>query len=548
MQLKNNIVIGLLGTERDLSERKWRPTVALCKHKDFPIARFELLFQPKYRKLANQVAKDIMAASPQTKVQLKRIEFTDPWDFNEVYGVLHDFAQNHKFDVAHEDYFIHLTTGTHVAQISLFLLTVCQHFPAKLVQTSETKQPQGRFRVLDFDLAQYDQLAGQLRVIDLSLANHLEVAEHLRAGQKSDLAVLKGGVVTRNKSFDKLIAEVAQVATKSKAPILLTGPTGAGKSRLAKFIYDLKKEHKKQISGRFVEVNCATLRGDGAMSALFGHVRGAFTGAVSRRSGYLLEADKGLLFLDEIGCLGLDEQAMLLRAIEDKKFRPLGGEREVNSDFQLIVGTNGDLQLQVQQGSFRADLLARIDCWTFTLPGLKDRPEDIEPNLDYELDQFCQREQSEVLFNKDAKERFLKFAAANDAQWSRNFRDLNYAVERMATLAPGGRITAQVAEQEIARLRASWAAPPAANDRELLLSFLSHEQLKEMDLYEQIQLAAILRVCRESHTLSDAGRKLYNVSRTKKKSGQAGKSTDSDRLSKLLKRYGIEPKQVYSQE
>ena len=120
------------------------------------------------------------------------------------------------------------------------------------------------------------------------------------------------------------------------------------------------------------------------MSTLFGHIKGAFTGATIARPGLLKAADQGLLFLDEIGELGLDEQAMLLRAVEDKRFLPVEADREAHSDFQLIVGTNRDLQLEVGRGAFREDLLARINLWTFRLAGLVERHEDIAPNLDYE--------------------------------------------------------------------------------------------------------------------------------------------------------------------
>jgi len=124
-----------------------------------------------------------------------------------------------------------------------------------------------------------------------------------------------------------MIDEIERVALRSKAPILLMGPTGAGKSLLARRIYELKKS-KHQVAGPFVEVNCATLKGDGAMSALFGHRKGAFTGAVADRPGLLRAADKGMLFLDEIGELGLDEQAMILRASRTSASCPLGRTRK----------------------------------------------------------------------------------------------------------------------------------------------------------------------------------------------------------------------------
>src|SRR4029079_9293184 len=166
----------------------------------------------------------------------------------------------------------------------------------------------------------------------------------------------------------------------SRAPILLMGPTGAGKSQLARRVFELQKS-RRQIGGAFVEVNCATVRGDGAMSALFGHKKGAFTGANADRPGLLKTANKGVLFLDEIGELGADEQAMLLRALEEKLFLPLGADKETGSDFMLIAGTNKDLNTAVHRGQFRDDLLARINLWTFRLPGLRERLEDIEPNI-----------------------------------------------------------------------------------------------------------------------------------------------------------------------
>ena len=190
------------------------------------------------------------------------------------------------------------------------------------------------------------------------------------------MSFLKAGIATRNPRFNRMIEQIERVATRSDAPILLSGPTGAGKSQLARRLYQLKKA-RRQLDGAFVEVNCATLRGDSAMSALFGHVKGAFTGAHAERAGLLRGADGGMLFLDEIGELGLDEQAMLLKAIEEKRFS-FGGDRETGSDFQLICGTVRDLRQWVRDGRFREDLYARINLWSFELPGLAERREDIE--------------------------------------------------------------------------------------------------------------------------------------------------------------------------
>ena len=268
------------------------------------------------------------------------------------------------------------------------------------------------------------------------------------------------------------------------------------------------------------------------MSALFGHVRGAFTGALSARPGLMKAADGGLLFLDEIGELGLDEQAMLLRAIETRRFMPLGSDREVESDFQLIAGTNRDLVNGVREGRFREDLLARIDLWTFRLPGLADRPEDLEPNLDYELEAFTERTGQRVGFSREARAAFLSFAVGADAAWRGNFRDLNAAVTRMATLAAGGRIDGALVREEIGRLRGRWRGAPAEGPD--VVREVMGDRADELDRFDEVQLAEVIRVCRRSASLSAAGRALFAKSRARRKT-----VNDADRLRKYLARFDL---------
>jgi transcriptional regulatory protein RtcR len=303
---------------------------------------------------------------------------------------------------------------------------------------------------------------------------------------------------------------------------------------MARRIYELKKT-RRVVKGPFVEVNCATVRGDAAMSALFGHVRGAFTGAVRDRPGLLLSANDGVLFLDEIGELGLDEQAMLLRALEEKRFVPLGADREVTSDFQLIAGTNRDLAQSVREGRFRDDLLARINLWTFHLPGLTERREDLEPNLDYELNQFRRRTGTVVTFSTEARRLFLAFAASPEARWPGNFRDLNAVTTRLATLAPAGRITVEQVTAEIAHLKSAWM--PALHQRTsgLVDQVMLADAVDRLDRFERVQLEDVLQVCRESATLSAAGRMLFERSRERRKL-----ANDADRLRKYLARFGLE--------
>lgn len=523
------VAIGLLGPVLDHGfgpDRwsKWRPTVGLCQREDLPFDRLELLHQARFTKLAALLEQDLATASPETQVRRHLVETRDPWDFGDVYGALYDFARTYPFNPEEEEYYVHITTGTHVAQICLFLLTESHHFPAKLVQTGP---PRDRDR---------DGAKGVCSVIDLDLSRYDAIARRFEKEAADDISFLKSGIATRSPQFNRLIARIEQVALRSAEPVLLMGPTGSGKSRLARRLYDLKKTRGLLTApAPFVEVNCATLRGDTAMSTLFGHRKGAFTGALQDRDGLLLAARNGMLFLDEIGELGLDEQALLLRAIEEKRFFPMGADREVESEFQLVCGTNRDLREAVADGRFREDLLARIQLWTFRLPGLRERPEDIEPNLEYELDGFARRSGRRVTFNREARQRFLTFANSSEARWTANFRDLNSAVIRMATLAPGGRITAAVVDEELARLAAGWQETPAPDASETVLAaLLGAERLAALDRFDRMQLAAVVGVCTEHRTLSAAGRALFAVSRQKKTA-----ANDADRLRKYLARFGL---------
>ena len=532
MKKKKIVVIGFVGTKLDNYRGqnrwdKWRPSVALTQHADLAVARFELLYNGHFDKLAGEVAVDIGAVSPDTQVVPHALEIRDAWDFEEVYGALFDFAKRYPFDPDNEDYWIHITTGTHVVQICLFLMTEARFFPGRLVQTSPPRSA--------------DTTAGTYALIDLDLSRYDQIAQRFSREQAEGVAFLKSGIATRNAHFNAMIDEIERVAIKSKAPMLLMGPTGAGKSFLARRVYELKKT-RHQISGKFVELNCATLHGDGAASTLFGHIKGSFTGAAADRPGLLRSAHKGLLFLDEIGELGLDEQAMLLKAVEEKRFLPVGSDNEMQSDFQLIAGTNRDLGEEMAAGRFREDLYARINLWTYALPGLKDRAEDIEPNLSYLLAQVGEENGEMVRFNREARERYMQFAMSPEAVWNGNFRGLGASVTRMATLAEAGRITEKLVDAEVVRLQRLWAAgtrertAPAAVD---IGEVMGPEAVAQLDLFDAMQLAGVIDVCRQSKSLSDAGRKLFGVSR-----GAKSKPNDADRLKKYLARFDLNWEQV----
>lgn len=529
--MKKVVTIGFLGTTLDLTKpgparwSKWRPSVAIAMHEDLRIDHFILIYGKNHAALAAQVQNDIAQVSPETLVEPYELNFKDAWDFEEVYGQLMDFARSQTFDPEQNEYLIHITTGTHVAQICLFLLTEARYLPGKLLQSQphprDKFDPKGRWNVIDFDLSRYDSIATRYAVVSYE-----------------SKSFLKSGIDTKNVQFNRLIEEIEQVAIRSRAPILLTGPTGSGKSHLAKKIYQLKKM-QHQLTGPFVEVNCATIRGDGAMSALFGHRKGSFTGAMNDRAGHLKTANKGMLFLDEIGELGGDEQAMILRAIEEKRFYPVGSDTEVESDFMLIVGTNRNLGEMVGTGKFRDDLLARISMWTFALPSLAQRIEDIEPNIDFELERFAVQEGRRVTFNREARTKYLEFAKSPQARWVSNFRDLGASVARLGTFAGSGtgsgRIDLSMVQSEITRLTHLWGGAPDKSENANKPDFLSEEIWDNIDRFDRVQLSEVVKVCQESKNLSEAGRLLFQASRLNKNS-----QNDADRVRKYLGRFGLD--------
>ena len=525
--MKRQVILGFLGTTLDSAPRgerwdRWRPTPGLFRQEHLQWDRFELLTDAKFLSLAREVVTDIGSVSPETQVRLHEVDVRDWWDFESVYGMLHDWASAYPFNTDEEEYHAHITTGSHVAQICLFLLCESGRIPAKLVQTSPPRGGRGKVS---------GGTEGAVHIIDLNLSKYDRLAARFDAEREESRSFLKAGIETRNAAFNAMIDEIEKVAVRTRAPILLTGPTGAGKSALARRICELKRT-RGQVRGRFVEANCATLRGDNALSTLFGHVRGAFTGAVGDRQGLLKAADGGVLFLDEIGELGAEEQTLLLSALEDKRFMPLGSDKEVASDFQLLCGTNRDLETEVAAGRFREDLLARINLWAYRMPGLRDRPEDIEPNLDYELARWAESEGRTVRFNQEGRSLFLR--CAGEEPWPGNFRDLRAVVARLATLCEGGRVGPESVSREFERMRSRRAKPARGNSEAALARLLGTERFAELDRFDRVQLADTVAVCREAKSLAEAGRELFAVSRTRKT-----KTNDSDRLKKYLAGFGL---------
>jgi DNA-binding NtrC family response regulator len=227
-----------------------------------------------------------------------------------------------------------------------------------------------------------------------------------------------------------IVFEWIRTAAKSDIAVLILGPTGSGKEVVARMIHELSRRGKE----RFQAVNCAALPDTLFESELFGYEKGAFTGAHDRKPGRLELADHGTLFLDEIGDLSLIAQAKLLRALEDRRFERLGGQKSVHVDFRLISATNRPLDLFVRDGRIREDLYYRVNAFAIRLPSLRERPIDIPVLATRFLARYCAANGLPLdakVFSAEAMSQLQAYP------WPGNIRELESTVSRAALSAPG---------------------------------------------------------------------------------------------------------------
>src|SRR5271155_3975666 len=234
--------------------------------------------------------------------------------------------------------------------------------------------------------------------------------------------------------------EQATMAARSDARVLLIGESGTGKELLAAHIH----EASPFAGGPFVKVNCAAIPGELIESELFGHEKGAFTGATSARRGKFELADGGSLFLDEVGDLHPGSQAKLLRVLQEGEFHRVGGEQAIRVMVRVIAATNRDLAEMVGQQKFREDLYYRLCVVPVRMPPLRERRDDIRPLADYFLGEFCARNNFKSRRFSDAV-----FDALEDYSWPGNIRELRNTVERMAILTRGEVIETEAVPVEI---------------------------------------------------------------------------------------------------
>jgi len=327
-----------------------------------------------------------------------------------------------------------------------------------------TGDPDGAELAIQAGVWDYLVKPSSIKEIMLRLSRALSYREQKRQGQ-GPLALDLTGVTAESPAMRPCLDQAATAAASSAA-VLITGETGTGKELFARLIH----HNSSRASGPFVVVDCAALPETLVESVLFGHKKGAFTGADADRAGLVRAAHDGTLFLDEVGEMPLSLQKAFLRVLHERRFRPVGGLEEVASDFRVIAATNRDLSAMIAAGEFRRDLYFRLKAVTLDLPPLRQRPEDIGPLTLFRLGRLSERY---GLPKKGFDADFL--AILQEYDWPGNVRELENVLER-AFVAAGREktlypmhlpqdIRIRVTRSGLLRSRQGNAATPEATGR-----------------------------------------------------------------------------------
>ena len=288
--------------------------------------------------------------------------------------------------------------------------------------------------------------------------NNVELRDILqRAVHQSvpEQAEWREDIITRSPRMAELLEQSYRVAQRDVS-VLITGASGTGKELLARAIHKASPRAGKA----FVAINCGALPEHLLESELFGHTKGAFTGAVTEHNGLFREADGGTLFLDEIGDMPVSLQVKLLRALQERQIRPVGSAKTIPVNVRVLSATHRDLQLAMQDGSFREDLYYRLNVVNLQLPSLEQRPEDIPLLARHVLQQSAQRHQVEVnRFSDDA----MQLLAT--AKWPGNVRQLVNVIEQCVALTHSPVIGAAQVEQALSQDSSYWPSLTEARDQ-----------------------------------------------------------------------------------
>jgi two-component system response regulator HydG len=332
------------------------------------------------------------------------------------------------------------------------------------------------------------QLKEENRLLRQSLGNHFD----------------RQNIIGRSPAMVRLLETVAQVAP-SEATVLITGDSGTGKEMIAGAIHF----NSSRKDGPFVKLNCAAITETLLESELFGHEKGAFTGAHKRKEGRFRQAHGGSIFLDEISEMSLAMQVKLLRVLQDREVTRVGGEEVIKVDVRLIAATNKDLLQEIEAGRFREDLFYRLNVVTLNMPPLRERREDVPLLAKHFLEMFCEKNSKKIKgFTPQAMDQLLRY------DWPGNVRELMNAVERAVVLSSSEYLD----EEEMPLVLKEKIAEGEEHPKEAIPGDLPLEEVEKASILSTLELTG--------GNKSEAARRLGITRRT---------------LHKKLKKYGVMP-------
>ena len=266
-----------------------------------------------------------------------------------------------------------------------------------------------------------------LEKVLLSIQNAMKVGQLVAENRALKEKINRDYEMIGESPVIRKLKEQIKIAAPSSGWVLITGENGTGKELVARAIHSQSTRSQKP----FVEVNCAAIPEELIESELFGHEKGAFTGATVARKGKFDQANGGTLFLDEIGDMSLKTQAKILRILQEHKFERVGGNRTIEVDVRVIAATNKDLEEEIKEGNFREDLYFRLNVLPFVVPPLRDRKDDIQRLTKHFLQYFCSKESREIKsISSEALEALIQY------DWPGNVRELKNLIERLVIMTP----------------------------------------------------------------------------------------------------------------
>jgi NtrC-family two-component system response regulator AlgB len=306
--------------------------------------------------------------------------------------------------------------------------------------------------------------------------------ENTKLRDQVDALSEPSAIVTNNARMKKILDTARKVAA-TDSTVLITGESGTGKTLLAKLIHDSSPRQK----GPFAVVNCATLSENLLESELFGHVRGAFTGAVKDKMGRLQVADTGTVFLDEIGEISASLQTKLLRFLQEREFERVGDTRTIRVDVRIIAATNKDLEREVREGRFREDLYFRLNVIELHMPSLRQRQEDIIALTDQLLTRaFLSTGRKPRALHDSARQVILSYS------WPGNIRELKNALERAAILCTGDQVTVEDLPDRVLEHTAPPVSAESGRTMAMTASDVSLEELEKQHIRHVLATATTL--------------------------------------------------------